>query len=54
MEYEMPSIRGKLLDVLVARRMVGGWVAKMTENVKKAVETLLKSQTMRFFNSFST
>jgi hypothetical protein len=38
MEYEMPSIRGKLLDVLVARRMVGGWVAKMTENVKKAVE----------------
>jgi hypothetical protein len=38
MDYEMPSIRGKLLDVLVARRMVGGWVAKMAENVKKAVE----------------
>jgi hypothetical protein len=38
MEYEMPSIRGKLLNVLLAKRMVEGWVAKMTENVKKAVE----------------
>jgi len=38
MEYEMPSIRGKLLDVLVARRMVGGWLAKIAENLKKAVE----------------
>jgi hypothetical protein len=39
MEYEIPSIRGKLLDVLVARRMVGGWLAKIAENIKNAVET---------------
>jgi hypothetical protein len=35
----MPSILGKLLDVLVAKRMIEGWLAKMAENVKKAVET---------------
>lgn len=39
MDYEMPSILGKLLDVLVAKRMIEGWLAKMAENVKKAVET---------------
>ena len=38
MEYEMPSIRGKLLDVLVAKRMVEGWLAKIAENLKKALE----------------
>jgi uncharacterized membrane protein len=38
MEYEMPSIPLKLLDVLVTKRMVRGWVAKMAEKVKKAVE----------------
>ena len=38
MEYEMPSIRGKLLDVLVARRMVKGWLVKIAENVKKTIE----------------
>jgi hypothetical protein len=38
MEYELSSIRGKLLNVLLAKRMVEGWVAKMVENVKKAVE----------------
>jgi carbon monoxide dehydrogenase subunit G len=38
MEYEMPSILGKLLDVLVAKRMVEGWLAKIAENLKKALE----------------
>jgi hypothetical protein len=38
MEYEMPSILGKLLDVLVAKRMVEGWLAKMAENIKKTIE----------------
>jgi hypothetical protein len=39
MEYEMSSILGKLLDALVAKRMVKGWLAKMAENLKNAVET---------------
>jgi len=39
MEYELPSILGKLLDALVAKRMVKGWLAKMAENLKNAVET---------------
>jgi len=39
MEYEMPSISGKLLDALVAKRMVKGWLAKMAENLKSTVET---------------
>jgi hypothetical protein len=38
MEYEVPSIGGKLLQALGGRRMVEGWVTKMSENVKKAVE----------------
>jgi hypothetical protein len=38
MEYELPSISGKLLDVLVAKRMVKGWLAKMAENIKKTIE----------------
>jgi len=38
MEYEMPSILGKLLDVLVAKRMVEGWLAKIAENIKKTIE----------------
>jgi uncharacterized protein YndB with AHSA1/START domain len=38
MEYEMPSFLGKLLDVLVAKRMVEGWLARMAENIKKTLE----------------
>jgi hypothetical protein len=38
MEYEVPSIGGKLLQAFGGRRMVEGWLAKMAENVKKAVE----------------
>ena len=38
MEYEMPTIGGKLLMALGGKRMVGGWLAKIAENVKKAVE----------------
>jgi hypothetical protein len=38
MEYEMPSIGGKLLMALGGKRMVEGWLAKIAENVKKAVE----------------
>jgi len=39
MEYEMPSISGKLLDALVAKRMVKGWLAKMAENLKNTIES---------------
>jgi ligand-binding SRPBCC domain-containing protein len=39
MEYEMPSIGGKLLQALGGKRMVEGWLVKVAENVKKAVET---------------
>jgi len=38
MDYEMPSILGKLLNLLVAKRMIEGWLAKMVENLKKALE----------------
>jgi uncharacterized protein YndB with AHSA1/START domain len=38
MEYEVPSIGGKLLQALGGKKMVEGWLAKVTENVKKAVE----------------
>jgi hypothetical protein len=42
MEYEMPpptlSFLGKLLYALGGKRMVEGWLAKIAENVKKAVE----------------
>jgi hypothetical protein len=39
MEYEVPSVGGKLLQALGGKRMVEGWLAKIAENVKKAVET---------------
>ena len=39
MEYEMPSIGGKLLQALGGKRMVEGWLVKVAEIVKKAVET---------------
>jgi hypothetical protein len=43
MEYEMPphtlSFLGKLFYALGGKRMVEGWLAKIAENVKKAVET---------------
>ena len=38
MEYEVPSIGGKLLQALGGKKMVEGWLAKVAENVKKAVE----------------
>jgi len=38
MEYEMPSIGGKLLQALGGKRMVEGWLAKIAENIKKTVE----------------
>jgi hypothetical protein len=34
MDYQI----SRLLDVLVARRMIKGWLAKMMDNVKQAVE----------------
>jgi hypothetical protein len=39
MEYEVPSIGGKLLQALVGKKMVEGWLAKIAENIKNAVET---------------
>ena len=38
MEYEVPSIGGKLLMALGGKRMVEGGFAKTAENIKKAVE----------------
>ncbi len=38
MEYEVPSIGGKLLQAVGGKRMVEEWLAKIAENVKKAVE----------------
>jgi uncharacterized membrane protein len=39
MEYKLPySILGKLIDVLVAKRMVEKEVTKILENLKKALE----------------
>jgi len=38
MEYEVPSIGGRLLQALGGKRMVEEWLAKIAENVKKAVE----------------
>jgi carbon monoxide dehydrogenase subunit G len=38
MEYEMPSIGRKLLQALGGKRMVKGWLAKIAENIKNAVE----------------
>jgi hypothetical protein len=38
MEYEVPSIGGKLLQALGGKRMVEEWVAKIAENLKKAIE----------------
>jgi carbon monoxide dehydrogenase subunit G len=39
MEYEVPSIGGKLLQALGGKKMVEGWLAKIAENIKNAVET---------------
>ena len=38
MEYDLPSIGGKLLQALGGKKMVEIWLVKVAERVKKAVE----------------
>jgi hypothetical protein len=38
MDYEVPSVGGKLLQALGGKKMVEGWLTKIAENIKKAVE----------------